>query len=101
MNQIIEFFNKAKMFFIATIDENQYPRVRPFGGLLEYEGKLYFNTNYTKKIYAQLMNNPKVELCAFSEGKWVRVEAHAMRELNPEIKDSMLESQPSVVKMLS
>ena len=33
MEEIIEFFYNAKMFFIATIEGNQ-PRVRPFGGLL-------------------------------------------------------------------
>lgn len=99
MEKIIEFFNKAKMFFIATIDENNYPRVRPFGGLLEYEGKLYFNTNNTKKVYSQLINNPKIELCAFSEGKWMRVEAHAIQESSLAVKDAMLKAQPHVAKM--
>lgn len=99
MEEIIKFFTKAKMFFIATVDNDNQPRVRPFGGLLEYQGKLYFNTNSTKKVYNQLMSNSKIELCAFVEGKWMRVEASAERELNLVIKEEMLKAQPHVAKM--
>lgn len=45
------------------------------------------------------MKNPKVELCAFSEGKWMRVKALAVRDLREDVKYAMLKSQPGVAKM--
>lgn len=98
MEEIVEFFRKSGMFFIATVEEEQ-PRVRPFGGLMKYSNKLYFNTNSTKKVYNQMMNNPKVELCAFNKGTWVRLEGEVVRETTEELKEIMFKEQPGVRKM--
>lgn len=98
MEEIIEFFDGAKMFFIATIEGNQ-PRVRPFGGLILFKNKLYFNTNSTKKVYKQMIENPKVELCAFNKGIWMRVEGVAVKESKDELKEAMFEAQPGVAKL--
>lgn len=98
MNQVIEFFKKAGMFYIATMDKNQ-PRVRPFGGLLLYNGRIYFNTNSTKKVFRQMMDNSKVELCAFYQGTWMRVQAAAVRDTKEEVKRAMMQEQPGVKKL--
>lgn len=98
MEEIIEFFDEAKMFFIATLEDNQ-PRVRPFGGLLELDNKLYFNTNSTKNVYKQMIDNPNVELCAFNKGTWIRISAEAIKETSDELKDAMFKAQPGVAKM--
>lgn len=98
MEEIIEFFDEAKMFFIATVEDNQ-PRVRPFGGLLMYNDKLYFNTNSTKNVYNQMIENPKVELCAFNKGTWIRISGEAIKETTDELKKIMFKAQPGVAKL--
>lgn len=39
MNQAIQFLKKCGTFYLATV-ENGRPRVRPFGAIIEYEGKV-------------------------------------------------------------
>lgn len=98
MEEIIQFFDDAKMFFIATVEDNQ-PRVRPFGGLLSLNNKLYFNTNSTKNVYKQMIENPKVELCAFYKGIWIRISGEAIKETSYELKEAMFKAQPGVAKL--
>lgn len=98
MEEIIQFFDDAKMFFIATVEDNQ-PRVRPFGGLLSLDNKLYFNTNSTKDVYKQMIENPRVELCAFNKGTWIRISGEAVKETSDELKEIMFKAQPGVAKL--
>ena len=63
MQEVKEFLRACDIFFIAT-DEGGQPRVRPFGALAEFEQKLYICTNNTKPCFAQMLANPKVEICA-------------------------------------
>lgn len=62
-------------FYLATIDENNQPRVRPLSLAYEWEGKLSLGVKDVKKVYQQLMNNPNAEICAFNQekGTWVRI----------------------------
>lgn len=67
MEELKKFFTNTKMFYVATIENNQ-PRVRPFGNILFDENRLYINTGRKKRFYNQVMENPHVELCAFDKG---------------------------------
>ena len=62
MNKIVEALKATKVFYVATIDGDQ-PRVRPFSSVTDIDGKLYICTNNTKKVFDQMMKNPKVEIC--------------------------------------
>ncbi len=72
MDKIIEFIKQAKIYYIASVDGDQ-PRVRPFSTAEIYDGKLYIQTGKRKEFSNQVHTNPKVELCAFHQGKWLRV----------------------------
>ena len=63
MREIVSFLQDAGAFFLAT-DDSGPPRVRPFGSVMEFEGKLFFCTENTKAVYRQLAANPKCEICA-------------------------------------
>ena len=45
--------------------------------------------------------NPKVELCAFKDGKWVRVAGKLVNDDSKEVKEKMLEKMPSLKGMYS
>lgn len=95
MNKITEFLNQCGIFYLATLDGN-YPRVRPFGAVMEYEGKLYICTNNTKKVYAQMLANPWIEISGTIENRWIRVEGKILPDHRTSAKEAMLNAVPSL-----
>jgi uncharacterized pyridoxamine 5'-phosphate oxidase family protein len=100
MNKAVRFLKDCQTFFLATNEEDQ-PRVRPFGAVMEYEGKTYICTNNTKQCYKQMLKNPKVEISAYKDGKWIRICGSATRDMRKEAKEQMLHQVPSLKKMYS
>lgn len=100
MNEVYEFLKKARTYYLATMDGDQ-PRVRPFGTVDLYEGRLYIQTGKSKKVSQQLQINPKAELCAFLDGKWLRVAGTLVRDDRVEAKAHMLDNYPELKAMYS
>ena len=100
MKETYEFLKNSKTFYIATIDNDQ-PRVRPFGVVNIYEDKLYIQTGKNKNVSKQMQINPKVELCAFLDGKWIRLEGTVVRDDRVEAKQAMLDANPMLKSMYS
>ena len=100
MQEVKEFLSKHT-FFVAT-DENGQPRVRPFGAVAEYEGKLYICTNNTKPCFAQMKANARIEICAMAEDhSWLRLEAKAVADPRREAKAAVLEQCPGLTRLYS
>lgn len=100
MEEVLKFLKDAGTFYLATVEGDQ-PRVRPFGAVCAFEGKLYIVTNNQKKCYAQMMANPKVEISGMAGPKWIRIEAKAIRDDRREARAAMLEANPSLGRMYS
>ena len=100
MKETYEFLKECNVFYLATMDGNK-PRVRPFGAINIFENKLYIQTGKIKNVSKQMQVNPKVEICAFIEGKWLRVAATVVRDDRREAKVSMLDANPSLKGMYS
>ena len=95
MHEVLEFLKNAGTYYLATIEGNQ-PRVRPFGTIHEFEGKLYIQTGKSKPCSKQMAVNPKVEICAFAGGQWIRIAATAVDDDRVEAKASMLDAYPNL-----
>ena len=93
MNEIYEFLKQANTYYLATVEGNQ-PRVRPFGTVDLFEGKLYIQTGKVKPVSHQLHANPKAEICAFMDGKWIRVAGELEADERVEAKKHMLDAYP-------
>ena len=100
MNEVYEFLKKAQTYYLATMDGDQ-PRVRPFGTVDLYEGRLYIQTGKSKQGSQQLQIKPKAELCAFLDGKWLRVAGTLVRDDRVEAKAHMLDNYPELKAMYS
>ena len=100
MNEVFEFLKKARTYYLATMEGDQ-PRVRPFGTVDLFEGRLYIQTGKSKKVSQQLQINPKTELCAFLDGKWLRVAGTLVRDDRVEAKAHMLDNYPELKAMYS
>lgn len=95
MKEVYEFLKKCGTYYLATV-ENDQPRVRPFGTIDIFEDKLYIQTGKVKEVSKQIQANPKVELCAFGEGKWLRLAGELVRDDRVEAKAHMLDAYPNL-----
>ena len=95
MKKVYDFLKKAGTYYLATVEGDQ-PRVRPFGTVNVFEDKLYIQTGKVKPTSKQIAANPKVELCAFIDGTWLRLCGELVEDDRVEAKKSMLDAYPSL-----
>ncbi len=100
MKEVYEFLKSAETYYLATVEGDQ-PRVRPFGTVDIFEDKLYIQTGKSKDVSRQLAANPKAELCAFKDGKWLRVSGELVSDDRREPKVHMLDNYPELKAMYS
>lgn len=100
MEQVVKFLKDADVYYLATMEGDQ-PRVRPFGTIHMFEGKMYIQTGKVKDVYKQLKENPKAEICAYKEGQWLRVSGELIEDDRTEARESLLEAYPSLQSMYS
>ena len=91
MERICQFLKDAGVYYLGTVEGDQ-PRVRPFGTAHMFEGRLYIQTGKIKPVSKQIAANPKVEICAFKDGVWLRVAAELAEDDRVEAKRSMLDA---------
>ena len=98
MEKVLEFLKSAGTYYLATVEGDQ-PRVRPFGTINLFEGKLYIQTGKVKPVAKQLAANPKCEICAFKDGIWLRIACNLIEDDRVEARKAMLDAYPSLRAM--
>lgn len=98
MQEVYDFLKKCETYYLATVEGDQ-PRVRPFGTVDIFEGRLYIQTGKVKDVSKQMIANPKVELCAFNGSEWIRVQALAVEDDRLEARQHMLDAYPDLKGM--
>ena len=98
MEKVLEFLKSAGTYYLATVEGDQ-PRVRPFGTINLFEGKLYIQTGKVKPVAKQLAANPKCEICAFKDGTWLRIACNLIEDDRVEARKAMLDAYPSLRAM--
>ena len=98
MERVEKFLKDAQTYYLATAQGDQ-PRVRPFGTVNNFEGKLYIQTGKVKDVSKQIHANPKVEICAFMNGEWLRIACTLVEDDRLEAKQAMLDAYPSLQGM--
>lgn len=100
IEKVCQFLDEVHTYYLATVEGDQ-PRVRPFGTALLFDGKLYIQTGKVKPVSKQIAKNPKVEICAFKGGKWLRIEGELVNDDNRDVKVAMLDKMPQLKPMYS
>lgn len=96
MEKVIEFLTKNQNGFLATVGEGK-PHVRPWGFMMEKDGKFWFCTANTKEVFKQLKENPFIEFASTSKSfVTVRVRGEIKFSNDFEIKKAIVESNPLV-----
>ena len=98
LERVVNFLDEAKVYYLATVEGNK-PRVRPFGTALNYNNRLYIQTGKVKQVSKQLLINPNAEICAFNNGKWIRISGELINDDNRDAKKAMLDKMPELRQM--
>jgi uncharacterized pyridoxamine 5'-phosphate oxidase family protein len=98
MKEVYDFLKKCETYYLATMDGDQ-PRVRPFGTVDIFEGKLYIQTGKSKSVSKQITANPKIEISAFDGANWIRLKAVAVEDDRIEARQHMLDAYPMLQSM--
>lgn len=99
MNDVFQFLTDNPTFYLATVDGN-LPKVRPFGFVMIFDGKLCFCTNNQKNVYKQLKVNPHFEVSTTSKtGEWLRLTGKAVFITSRESKQAALDAAPFLGKL--
>lgn len=93
IQEVYDFLKTCRTYYLATVDGDQ-ARVRPFGTVDIFDGRLTIQTGRSKDVAKQMMANPKVELCAFDGDRWLRVAASAVEDPRLEAQEHMLDAYP-------
>ena len=95
MQEVYDFLKKCGTYYLATVEGNE-PKVRPFGTVNIFDGKLYIQTGKVKPTYRQIKANPNVEISAFMNGQWIRLKGKLVEDDRREAKKSMLDAYPEL-----
>lgn len=78
------------VWYLATSEDEQ-PHVRPLDKAAEVDGKVYFGTARNKKMFNQILANPKVEVYALNEFGACRFMAETYEEEDEEVAKKAFE----------
>jgi uncharacterized pyridoxamine 5'-phosphate oxidase family protein len=97
MQEVYDFLRKCGLFYFATI-ENDCPQVRPFSAVDLFEGRLYIQTGYPKRVSKQIAQNPHVAICAFDGHSWLRISATLVEDTRLAAKQHMIAANEELQK---
>ena len=98
MEEVYQFLKACGTYYLATRQGNQ-PRVRPFGTVDLYNGQLTIQTGRKKDVAQQMLEEPRVEICAFDGSRWLRVAAKAVEVPEIAAQEHMLAAYPNLRAM--
>ena len=99
IDEVCEFLRQCGTYYLATVDADGKPHVRPFGTAHIFEGKLYIQTGRSKACYQQIKANPSFEISGMAKGQWIRLSGELVEDARVEAEESMLEANPSLKRM--
>ena len=100
--EVEAYIREVKFGYLATVDADNAPRVRPVGIKDIYGDDLYFFTFVTTRKVAEIANNPKVEVVwsKLTDQSQVRISGTMVVEEDPAIQQRFKEDNPVVSNML-
>lgn len=99
MQRIYDFLKKCGTYYLATVDAEGAPHVRPFGTIDIFDGRLCIQTGKRKPVSKQIHDNPQIAISAFDGERWIRIVAVAVEEPRIEAQQQMLDAFPELKKL--
>jgi len=100
MDEILAYLKENPTYYLATVDANGDPQIRPFGTIAQVDGALYIQTGKVKETYKQILAHPRAAICTMGkDGSWIRLEADFIPDDSPELCDAILNEYPELRAM--
>ena len=97
--EIDDFLTSCHVFYFATVDAEGNPKVRPFEAHLLVDGELWFMTQKEgNKVYGQILDHPRVEICGYAEKHWIRLTGDAEFKDDRELAQKFIAAAPMGAK---
>lgn len=97
MNEVVQFLKANPVQYFATVGKDKKAKVRPFQFMIEDGGKLWFSTSNEKDVYAEMQENPYVEICVSTpKFEWMRLSGKTIFKNDMDVKEKILASSPLV-----
>ena len=99
MKQALDFLNDNRDVAFATVGADNRPMIRVFQ-IMKMEGTtLYFATGPHKRVYAELKENPAMELLAMRGNVSVRVDGDAVFDVDDAIQEEIYNTNPVLSRL--
>lgn len=101
MDELLEFMKTNETYFLATVDAQGNPQVRPFATFSLIDGNYYIQTGRKKLVAKEIADHPRLSICDFAvDGSaWVRIEADGVDVNDATIEQKILDEYPSLQHM--
>lgn len=101
MDEILKFMKANETYYLATVDAEGNPQVRPFGTFSLIDGKFYIQTGRKKNVAKEIAAHPRLAICDFADdgSAWLRIEADGVDVNDAAIEQKILDEYPSLQNM--
>lgn len=99
MKEALDFLKAHPEIALATVGEGNLPRLRVFQ-IMKTEGNtLYFATAPTKRVYAELQDNPAIEILAREDNVSIRVSGNAAFDVPDNVQKEIYDTNPVLQRL--
>ena len=96
--KVNDYLDKAGLFYFLTTEGDQ-PKGRPFGFHALVGDKVYFGCGTFKKVYRQLLANPRVEILALQGDEFMRYDGRVKLVKDEAVEKKLRETEPDLMSM--
>jgi len=101
-DQVIAIIKKVEVGYLATVDADNAPRVRPVSIKDVYDDELYFFTFSTTRKVAEIEDNPQVEVVStdLEDNSHARISGKAVVVEDETMRKRFLEDNPNAAEII-
>ncbi len=99
MEEALQFLRDNKEVAFATVGGGNRPKIRMFQ-IMKMDGNtLYFATAPTKRVYAELQDNPAIEILAREVNVSIRVSGNAAFDVPDNVQKEIYDTNPVLQRL--
>lgn len=98
MDEVLAYLKQNATYFLATVDAEGNPQVRPFGTVTKFEDKLYIQTGNVKNVFKEMAEHPRIAISTMGDNgaSWLRLTADATPDDRNEARAALLAEYPGL-----
>ena len=96
MNKVFDFLKENPLQYCATVGLDGKPKVRPFQMMYHEGGNIFYCTGAKKDVYAELNNNPYIEISVSTMDRWLRIRGRVVWVEDIKAKEKIIAISPLV-----